>query len=778
LAKANIGSHEKRESQRNKQGEKTMKISKKILLAISVIALLTSTMTPILDVAAQSDQTLFNVTIIAPGNANLVRRQWSQIFATNLQQLGIDAKVVYLGWASVYDRALTPARENVGKIWDDGGYDILALGWTPGLLPEPRQLCYGGAGFFAPDGQNYYLYNSTDSNTQLDTFITSTDPATQSAALKAWQQIYYNDVPASQIMYQAAPAIVNPHVTNWYTPPSGGEGWLYFNAQPYPELLKRDDGLTRVTYCTTGEITDLVPPLSNSWYDTILNGVIFNGLAQPWPTLGSNEIAVPNLLTSWEPSEDGFTWTFNIRQGVTWHDGEPFSANDVVFSLWALMNPDTASQFVGYYQSVYGDKVTFAYSNGTAVTLGNGTRQGVLAASADGKSVTASLPELVGGKPYGYFDPYLLGFANNIIPMHIFEKLPVADWKTSPFNTGQGSITINGKTYTGPVGTGPYKWESYDTAGQIVHLTKNTNYWNASALQSAGLFGITDYYVQYIADKTSALAALKNGEVDVLDTNYQMQLDIPSIESTWGRVLLLDGTGRQEFGYNMQHPIFGTGTATPLGQNDPSKAAEAARYVRTAFDYAIPRQLIIDNLLDGFGQPGITPMLPTQPFFNSSITARPYDLAQARYYLQLAGYSPAGEASGLNLQGTLTYANGTIRPMTSMDLMVTTNNATFPDSLQLATQIITGVDGTWSFTVNPLELGTYYYYLMDNSTGIPEYQFIQSYTVSGASPSPSPTGTSAPPTSTDYTWAYVAVAVVVIIIVIAAVVIVARKRHK
>ena len=166
-----------------------MNIPKKILLAISVIALLTSAIAPALEVQAQSNQPLFHVTIIAPGNANLVRRQWSQIFASNLQQLGIDAKVVYLGWTSVYDRALTPARENVGKMWDDGGYDILAIGWTPGLLPEPRQLFYGGEGFFAPDGQNYELYNSSEANAQLDTFITATDSATQSAALKAWQQI-------------------------------------------------------------------------------------------------------------------------------------------------------------------------------------------------------------------------------------------------------------------------------------------------------------------------------------------------------------------------------------------------------------------------------------------------------------------------------------------------------------------------------------------------------------------------------------------------------------
>jgi len=753
--------------------ETKMKILKKTLLAIAIVTLLASTLAPLAFVKAQ-DQPLFSVTIVAPGNANLVRRQWAQIFASSLNQLGIDAKVVYLGWDPVYERCLTPATENVGKIWDDGGWDILALGWTPGLLPEPRQLYYGGPGFFAPDGQNYPLWNDPDSNAQLDTFITATDPAIQENALKAWQQIYYDEMPASQIMYQSAPAIVNPHITNWYTA-AGGEGWLYFNAQPYPELLKRDDGVTRLVYCTTGEIADLVPPVSNSWYDTVIFGNIYNGLAQPWPTLNSaDEVAVPNLLTSWTPSTDGFTWTFNCREGVTWHDGAEFTADDVVFSIWALMNSDVASQFVGYYKSVYGDPCTFTYSDGTSVTLGEGTKAGNV--TATGKyTIEAKLPELTGGKPYGYFDPYLLGFANNIIPKHIFENVADADWKTSCFNTGQGSVTIGGTTYTGPVGTGPYKWESFDPVAQIVHLTKNDEYWNATALEAEGMFGITDYYIQFIADKTSALAALKNGEVDILDAQYQMQLDVPTVESSWGKVLLQEGTGRQEFGYNMQHPVFGTGVDTPLGKSDPSKAAEAARHVRIAFDYAIPRQLIIDNLLDGFGEPGITPMVPSQPFFESSLSARPYDLTQARQHLQLAGYSPTGETSGVTLQGTLAYANGTARPTTSVDLMFTTDNSTFPDSLQLVTQITTNANGAWSFTVNPLEPGTYHYYLMDNSTGTPEYMFVQSYTV--ASPSPSVSETPGPIGAADYTWVII-VAVVVVIVVVAVAVLFARKRKK
>jgi ABC-type transport system substrate-binding protein len=695
-----------------------------------------STMMPVGVVKAQ--QKLFKVTIIAPGNANMIRRQWGQIFANSLQQLGIDARVVYLGWTTgVYPRALIPDPATVGKTFDQGGFDILLLGWTPGLNPEPRQLFYGGdPAFFAPDGQNYYLWNNATSNQLLDTFITSTDPAEQDAALQTWQTVYYNDLPASQIMYQSNVALVNPDLT--------GYDWVYFNVQPSPELLM---GKTSVTYASTSEIESLIPPLSNSWYDTIVFTPMFNGLAQ----VNYSKQIIPALLTSWTPSNNGFTWTFNLRQGVKWHDGFTFSADDVLFSLWALMNGNTASQFVGYYQSVYGNNVKFTWQNGSSTTLGSGTRAGNITA-VNAYTVQADLPVLALSKPYGYFDPYLLTFSNNIIPKHIFEKVPVADWKGSVFNTGEGGpVTVPGignVSYTGPVGTGPYKWASFDSAAQLFHLQKFNDYWNRTALESIGRLGVTDYYIKFIADKTPAIASLKNGQVDMLDTNYEMQTEVNTpgaIDPSWGTVFLNTGSGRQEIGYNMRHPIFGTGTATPLGTSTPSRAAEAARYVRTAFDYAIPRELIISNLLSGYGQPGATPMLPTQPYYNSSITARPYDLAAAADYLKKAGYTIPGPTPlptlpsfilGMSfvISGYFKDADGNLLANRDLQLMETLNNATYLTNSTLIGETTTDLNGWYSFTVTPMTTGTHYYFLFDRQASAgSEWTYVRSQSVSSLS---------------------------------------------
>jgi peptide/nickel transport system substrate-binding protein len=713
--------------------------SRKTLLMLSLIMLLTLAMLPLNIVKAQ-DEPLFSVTIIAPGNANMLRRQWGQIIANSFIQLGIDARVVYLNWADVYARVMTPDPENVGKIYGEGGFDIQLIGYTPGTLPNPSQIYYGSEEAFAPTGNNYCLYNNTEANDLMDIFLTTTDIAERDLASKQMQTVLFNDLPVSIIFYAATPCVITPELEGPAVGPSaGGEGWLYFNAQPNPEMLK---GKTSVVYASTGEIESLIPPLSNSWYDTIIAANIHNGLAQVAPDL--SDLSVPALLTDWTPSENGFKWTFTCRSGVKWHDGADFTADDVVFTYWALVGA-TGTQHAGTYTNALGNNVQFTFANGTSRTVGNGTRVGNVTA-LDATTIEIRLPELLPGKPYGYFDPYLLTVANNIIPKHIFEKIPPADWTDSPFNTGDGTIVVPGtpgtvapETYNGPVGTGPYKWVDFDSVAQLIHLEKFTNYWNASALEAEGLFGVQDYYIRFIAAKTPALAALKNEEVDMLDPNYQMQIDVPTIDPAWGKVLLHEGTGTQEVGYNQRHPIFGTGVDTPLGRADPSRAAEAARYVKIALDYAIPRQLIIDNLLAGFGKPAATFFLPTQPYYNASITARPYDLSEAREYLEKAGYgvpSPPPKPTfpsfllGMSapIMGIYTDADGTPFASTELWLMETTNNATYNTTSTMVDRRITDLTGWYSFSATPPSTGVFYYYLFDPYTpGLPEgteWQYI------------------------------------------------------
>jgi ABC-type transport system substrate-binding protein len=226
-----------------------------------------------------------------------------------------------------------------------------------------------------------------------------------------------------------------------------------------------------------------------------------------------------------------------------------------------------------------------------------------------------------------------------MIPKHVLENVPYDEWRTHPFNTGEGSYEANGQTFYGPIGTGPYWYAAYDPTTFTNYLTRYDDYWKAQDLMDAGLFGIEQYVVVFIEGSDAAITALKTGEVDVLDSQYGLTAKLDSIEEPWGDWIAYDAFGVQELGFNMKHPVFGTGVDTPLGQQDSSKAAEAARYVRQAISHLVPRQDIIDTILDGYGTPGVTtPITTLTAGYDPDLKPYSYDIELAKSLLAAAGY--------------------------------------------------------------------------------------------------------------------------------------------
>jgi ABC-type transport system substrate-binding protein len=330
---------------------------------------------------------------------------------------------------------------------------------------------------------------------------------------------------------------------------------------------------------------------------------------------------VPSLATSWEVADDDKTWTVHLREGVTWHDGAPFTADDVVFTWDSYMNPEVASPLESWAEEVIG--------------VGNVVK-------VDDYTVKFNLP-----KPYAYFIETVL--STWIIPKHVLESVPAADWKTHTFNTASGSYTVGSYTAFGPIGTGPYIYAAYDPVQSTNIMMKNPNYWNRAALEAAGKFGIETLYLQFIEGSDAAIAGLKSGQLDVLDSQYGLQTKLDSLDPAWGQYVSYDAFGTQELGFNMQHPVFGTGVDTPLGKQDPTRAAEAARYVRQAISHLIDRQTIIDTILDGYGKPATqTIVTSVTAGYDTSLAPDSYDITLAKSLLAGAGYDtgvapPAGD---------------------------------------------------------------------------------------------------------------------------------------
>ena len=79
-----------------------------------------------------------------------------------------------------------------------------------------------------------------------------------------------------------------------------------------------------------------------------INALIFDGLTDHD---GDNQV-IPRLAKSWDYDEDTYTYTFHLEENVKWHDGEPFTAEDVKFTIEAIMDPDNESENAPNYEDV------------------------------------------------------------------------------------------------------------------------------------------------------------------------------------------------------------------------------------------------------------------------------------------------------------------------------------------------------------------------------------------------------------------------------------------
>ncbi|MBN9887453.1 ABC transporter substrate-binding protein [Salipiger abyssi] len=189
----------------------------------------------------------------------------------------------------------------------------------------------------------------------------------------------------------------------------------------------------------------------------------------------------PGLAESWEISEDGLTYTFKLHEGVKWHDGEDFTADDVVFSADVFLRETHARL-----------RASLAYV----------------------ESVTALDPLTVEFKlkePFGPFISVFEAATMPMIPKHIYEG---TDFATNEMNAT-------------PIGTGPFKFDEW-VKGSYIHLVKNEEYY------IDGLPYLDEVYYRVIPDAASRAVAFETGEVDVLPGGSVENWDVPRLTEMEG----------------------------------------------------------------------------------------------------------------------------------------------------------------------------------------------------------------------------------------------------
>jgi ABC-type transport system substrate-binding protein len=618
-----------------------------IALALLVYITISSVAPLLVPVHAQSAP-IFSATMIA-STGNPVRRQYASIIAANLRSVGIDARLFYVNFDVLANRMFfTSAKQ--GSSFDEGGYDIGFIGWGfTSPVPDFRINFDGRPAYMAPSGDNYALYNNPELNAIFDQLYATADPAVQKQLTDKSQEIIFRDKPYNYI-YEPTDAIpINSKWSIWGTPPGPKAA---YSEVTFPDVQQWSGG-NQLTYAEVSNVfpdnnlNPLSTPSSNSFYALYVYGAICYSGTGLQDIDGRTLQFYPALATSIQHTPDLLTWNITIRQGAQFADGVEITADDFLYTMYLDTNAAANNVNLGSNIIYLGNYVTFKFSDGTSLVDDNsaGEAKTVGTWTATGKysfTFTMPAPYAFTGQTYAAFSP---------VPKHILEQIPVDQIDSSDYSTaakphtytwdksvygGSGSYTA-----TGPVCAGPYILDNYDFTANVATLKKNPHYWNASGLQSLGRYTVDTYKVAWIESKDAAIAALKNGEVDVLDYNYQLAKDIPTLQAIPNVFLVNQAElGWQEQGFNMMNPIFGTGVDTPAGKADPSKAADAARMIRSAVSHLIPREKIIHDLLAGVGTPIASWLGPGWGvWYDPNLTPDAYDVNAAVQDLQGAGYN-------------------------------------------------------------------------------------------------------------------------------------------
>lgn len=288
----------------------------------------------------------------------------------------------------------------------------------------------------------------------------------------------------------------------------------------------------------------------------------------------------PGLATDWEANEDATVWTFNLREGVTFHDGTPFNAEAVVFNLERWNNTDNEYRF---------DKPFVPWT----WIFGGFDEESVLesAAATDEYTVELTLRDSVS------FLPAML--ASSYFGLH------------SPEAVREGGADYGGPTF-GTVGTGPFSFVEW-IDGDRVTLERNDDYWGEPA-------GVERLVFLGVEDPTARLAQLLAGNLDIA-VNLASD-DLPQVE---GSADLEVAT--VEANLNVGYLAFHQG-------NSPFEDLR----VRQAVAYAIDRDAIVEAFYAGLGTKA-TQFVPPALWGRADLDeAYPYDPERARELLVEAGY--------------------------------------------------------------------------------------------------------------------------------------------
>lgn len=407
---------------------------------------------------------------------------------------------------------------------------------------------------------------------------------------------------------QDATPDVSPAASPAASPVAGGTRSITrdeYYAQLREQFDLQEPGQTGgdLVYVQTSDIRTLNPQLYTDVYSGLISSFVYDFLAVESAIDGT---PVPGLADYWELGDDGVTYTFHINQNATWHDGEPVTADDVIFSLESLLDEESLSV----------------------------RRSTVMEALSEYRRVDDKTVQLIGHQPFATFVQDTAAIVG-IVPRHIWQDVPVAQWGSDPGATGQDPARV--------VGSGPFRFVEWVT-GDHATMERNADYWDPERTPV-----IDRFIYQVVGEASTALAQLQTGQADISEIEFS-NADTLRESNPELNIVDFDTTGFNYFLTNQDESKGTIFTDTKL---------------RQALLYALDRDLIAETVYQGYAVRAVG----TQPVL--SIAYRPdeietdyvFDPDKAMALLDESGWVPGNDGvrvkDGRRLSFEVIFAEGT-----------------------------------------------------------------------------------------------------------------------
>lgn len=304
-------------------------------------------------------------------------------------------------------------------------------------------------------------------------------------------------------------------------------------------------------------------------------------LAEAMQKFAKGEIRdVPHDLLVGHPAlPSAIDVAFELRRGVTFSDGAPFTADDVVFTVEYIMNPQVAApRERAYYSKFKSVEKTGEYS-------------------------------VVFRYKEPYYEAFSLAADLQILPKHFYTKFTIEQ-----FNTMPGLV----------MGTGPYRLKTPDgwKPGELIELHRNERYWGEPAPYDRIVY-------HEIESDEASLTRFENGELDIFPATpdqYEALLAKPNVRQR-----------AQNFEYSAPQAGYSYIAWNQKKAGKPTPFAD--KRVRQAMTMLTDRQRVIDEIWLGHGKVATGPFSPLLQQCDPNIKPWPYDPARARELLREAGYA-------------------------------------------------------------------------------------------------------------------------------------------